>query len=71
MARISNWDRIFDFNTTLLWKFRTGMTNYVIVTETPDGWQVLSSKEGKIGLTELRKPALDTAYKYMKMHPNG
>ncbi len=71
MARISNWSRIFDFNTTLLWRLKIGIPNYVIVTETPKGWEVLSSKDGRIGLTELRKPALDTAYKYMKMHPNG
>lgn len=71
MARISNWDRIFDFDTTLLWKLRIGITNYVIVTETPEGWQVLSSKDRKIGKTELRKSALDMAYKYMRMHRNG
>ncbi len=71
MARISNWGRIFYFYTTIGWRPRQGITNYVIVTETPKGWEVLSSKDGRIGLTELRKPALDTAYKYMKMHPNG
>ncbi len=71
MARISNWDRIFYFGTTIGWRLRQGITNYVIVTETPDGWQVLSNKDGKIGLTELRKSAFDTAYKYMRLHPNG
>ncbi len=55
MARISNWSRIFFFYTTIGWKSIHREPIYVIVTETPKGWEVLSSKDGRIGQTELPK----------------